>query len=165
MSKKQWYFAYGSNLDVERYEIRIEHSNYETKLVKLTGYSFKFNKDYGDTTRANIMLNPKGVVYGVIYSASNADFKELDKAEGAKYSCEDDGHYEKKQVTLVEYPTGKKISGKVIAYIACPCKILDDTPPPREYLDYIVNGGNYHGLNKSYIRKIKNLATKLGMKG
>tara|TARA_Y100001936_G_scaffold102306_1_gene100670 strand:+ start:3445 stop:4140 length:696 start_codon:yes stop_codon:yes gene_type:complete len=76
MASRQWYFAYGSNLDLKRYENRIKRAKeqgikidnyqaltendcnklkktYDAKPVKLLGYKFAFNKRVGEAKKAS----------------------------------------------------------------------------------------------------------------
>ena len=208
---KQWYFAYGSNLDLKRYESRIKRAKdqgikinyddrkltengcntlkktYDAKPVKLLGYKFPFNKRVGEAKKAsdksieamaerlvsgkksysnktkmstketsysNIVPHAKGVVYGVIYSCTDEDFKKLDRKEGVLI-----GEYERQSVTVVDIKTGKPIKDKVIAYVACSGRTTTHpTYPSDEYRDFIINGATQHGLPGKYITKIEELA-------
>ena len=211
MSRK-WYFAYGSNLDLDRYESRIKRAKdqgikidyddrtltengittlkniYDARPVKLLGYKFAFNKRVGKAKKAsdksieamaerlvsgknsssnktkqitkeisysNIIPYAKGVVYGVIYSCTDEDFKKLDRKEGVLI-----GEYERKSITVVDIKTGKPIKDKVIAYIACSGRTTTHpTYPSDEYCDFIINGATQHNLPGKYITKIEELAS------
>ena len=208
---RQWYFAYGSNLDLKRYESRIKRAKdqdikinyddgtltengcntlkeiYDARPVKLLGYKFAFNKRVGkakkasdksieamaerlvsgkksssnktkmstkETSYSNIVPHAKGVVYGVIYSCTDEDFKKLDRKEGVLI-----GEYERQSVTVVDIKTGKPIKDKVIAYVACSGRTTTHpTYPSDEYRDFIINGATQHGLPGKYITKIEELA-------
>ena len=208
---RQWYFAYGSNLDLKRYESRIKRAKdqgikidydygtltengcntlkeiYDARPVKLLGYKFAFNKRVGkakkasdksieamaerlvsgkqssykktkvstnETSYSNIVPHAKGVVYGVIYSCTDEDFKKLDRKEGVLI-----GEYERKTVTVVDIKTGKPIKDKVIAYVACSGKTTTHpTFPLQGYLDFIIYGAEQHGLPGKYITKIEELS-------
>ena len=211
MTRKQWYFAYGSNLDMKRYESRIKRAKdqgikidydygiltengcntlkeiYDAKPVKLLGYKFAFNKRVGKAKKAsdksieemaerlvsgknssnktkvstkeisysNIVPHTKGIVYGVIYSCTDEDFKKLDRKEGVLI-----GEYERQSVTVVDIKSGKPIKDKVIAYVACSGRTTTHlTYPSDEYRDFIIDGATQHGLPGKYITKIEELAS------
>ena len=208
---KQWYFAYGSNLDLDRYESRIKRAKdqgikinyddgiltengcntlkeiYDARTVKLLGYKFAFNKRVGkakkvsdksieamaerlvsgknssnktkvstkETSYSNIVPHAKGVVYGVIYSCTDEDFKKLDRKEGVLI-----GEYERKSVKVLDIKTGKPIKDKVIAYVACSGRTTSHpTYPSDEYRDFIIDGATQHDLPRKYITKIEDLAS------
>ena len=208
---RNWYFAYGSNLDLKRYDSRIKRAKdqgikidydvttltengcntlkkiYDARPVKLLGYKFAFNNKIGtkkkvteksieqmaeeivsgkkssskkikvstkETSYSNIVPHAKGVVYGVIYSCTDEDFKRLDRKEGVLI-----GEYERKSVTVVDIKTGKPIKDKVIAYVACSGRTTSHpTYPSDEYRDFIIDGATQHNLPGKYITKIEELA-------
>lgn len=62
-----WYFAYGSNLSTKQMENRIG-STRQAKRTRLVGYRLAFNKRGNDETgKANIVVDAKSTVWGVIY--------------------------------------------------------------------------------------------------
>lgn len=80
LESKILYFAYGSNLMIERLEHRvgkvIKISNYELKDYRLV---FDCGMDFGNF--ANIIESEGSVVYGVIYEMTYKQLKMLDRYE------------------------------------------------------------------------------------
>ena len=75
------YFAYGSNMNAERMEERgVEFSGRERAILE--GWILKFNTVASQNEGyANIVLDEKGIVEGILYEIQNHDLKKLDKYE------------------------------------------------------------------------------------
>ena len=83
-----WYFAYGSNLDIDQKELRTGMSRH-AEVCRLPGYRFVFNKRGSNGQRfANIVPDRSADVWGVAYLCNRADMEEMDKFEGVGA-----GHY------------------------------------------------------------------------
>ena len=186
MARKQWYFAYGSNLDLQRYESRIKRATdegikineeeyaelpendcetlkqiYHARPVTLSGYTLAFNKERdGKHKHAGKKIKT---------AFSNIMPHKTGKVHGVIYSCTDEDfeklddaegapdHYERKTVKVVDLKTKKPINGKVIAYIATEnMTTAKQLPPSDEYLDHIITGAKQHGLPTRYITSIDN---------
>jgi gamma-glutamylcyclotransferase (GGCT)/AIG2-like uncharacterized protein YtfP len=83
---KKLYFAYGSNLDINRLQDRIGKVEVVSKH-KLYGWRLVFNAGQGHLCFANLQMTPQftanDYVDGVIYSVSSKQLKQLDQYEGA----------------------------------------------------------------------------------
>jgi gamma-glutamylcyclotransferase len=142
-----WYFAYGSNLDVDRKKDRTGAIR-EARIAKLSGYRLAFNKrgTNGDVY-ANLLPNPTEEVYGVIYRCTLEALVELDYHEGVS-----SGHY-RQETVQVQTLDGQTLHA--IAYVANPQYIIPESPPSDEYLGHILRGARSHGLSPSVIRSIE----------
>lgn len=79
------YFAYGSNLDIERLIKRVGYvTSYKPFILK--DYKLAFNTGYGKRRTgvcfANIIASPGSSVEGMLYNMSERQFAELDRFEG-----------------------------------------------------------------------------------
>ena len=78
----KYYFAYGSNLDVEQMKIRCPDSELVGESV-LNGYKLAFtaeSKMWGGGV-ADIVVNNGSEVWGVLYKISDNDLTNLDRYE------------------------------------------------------------------------------------
>jgi gamma-glutamylcyclotransferase (GGCT)/AIG2-like uncharacterized protein YtfP len=96
MMADAWYFAYGSNLSVDRKQLRTGRIRKAIRC-QLPDYRLAFNKrgSHGDIY-ANIVHEPGQSVWGVIYLCNAAAMRELDRYEGVA-----GGHYERLTVEVV----------------------------------------------------------------
>ncbi len=147
MPNDLWYFAYGSNLDLERKQGRTGAIR-ESHLATLSGYRIAFNKkaSNGDNY-ANLMADPTEETLGVIYRCSSEAFEALDLFEGAAR-----GHYQRMEVQ-VRTLDGQNVSA--IAYIARPEVIIAETKPSEEYFGYIRRGARDHRFPANAIRALE----------
>jgi cation transport regulator ChaC len=78
MPNDLWYFAYGSNLDLERKQHRTGAIR-ESHLATLSGYRLAFNKkgSNGDFY-ANLFADPTEETLGVIYRCTSETLDTLD---------------------------------------------------------------------------------------
>jgi cation transport regulator ChaC len=150
MPSDRWYFAYGSNLLVEQIEARIG-CILQVIRSRLRGYCFGFtNRDESGQIYANIVPEPNGEVWGVVYLCDNEALEKMDSFEGVA-----DGCYRRIPVT-VELDSGERI--EAIAYISGDEFVSPPGKPSDEYLDRILSGARHRGLPEEHIRMIENLA-------
>lgn len=125
------YFAYGSNMDMNRLSERGISPITRHKGV-LKGWKLKFNKkaSAGDWSFANIEQSEEDSVEGLVFSIKESDLKLLDKFEGAPR------HY-RREILIVETHTE---TVKCVAYIAQPEHIVEGLLPTKEYMGFLLNG-------------------------
>ncbi len=146
MSKDTWYFAYGSNLSVDRKERRTGGIR-TVRLCRLPGYRLAFNKRSDDkTVKANIIDDESNEVWGVVYLCDEAAMTRMDKCEGV-----DGGHYRRQKIQVITAPEEMQIDA--VTYVAGEEFICPEGEPSNEYLDWILDGARKHGLPDSYIKK------------
>jgi len=97
---------------------------------------------------ANIVPNESSVVEGIIYKISDKSIANLDYYEGYP---ED---YQKHEM-LVESGDGELL--KCTVYIANPSKVREDLKPTKEYLSYLLQGGEF--LSENYLTNLKKIQT------
>jgi len=143
-----WYFAYGSNLDMDQKENRTGVIR-EARRARLDGYRIAFNKRGGDGTgKANIILDAARVVWGVVYLCNLAALTAMDKYEGV---C--GGHYYRKNV-CVQCDSGELL--EVVTYVAGETFIQSSLVPASDYLERIIRGARMHDLPQNYLHEIVN---------
>ena len=145
-----WYFAYGSNLEVEQKENRTG-SIREARRCRLPGYRLAFNKR-GKTGQnlANIVPNEAKEVWGAAYRCRPEALVQMDNFEGVGV-----GHYNK---VVVEVLTDSGDRLQAVTYIAGSSYICPEGHPSREYVDKIINGAKHHHLPAAYIEEIERLS-------
>jgi cation transport regulator ChaC len=149
-SEDNWYFAYGSNLNVDQKEFR---TGTIRKAVRchLKHYRLAFNKRSGASgVAANIMPQDGQIVWGVAYLCSAEALSKMDSWEGVA-----SGHYRRANVQV---QTGDGGTLNAIAYIAEDKYVTEESRPSDEYLQKIISGAQHHAFPQEYIEAIKRLA-------
>ena len=135
------YFAYGSNMNLERITGRSVNVKKREAAV-LEGYRLEFNKVASRNERegyANIVKDENGVVEGILYVISEEDLEKLDKEEACP------NHYRREKV-IVRLKDGREV--EAITYIANPERVRGGLKPTREYLNHLLAGREF--LSDSY---------------
>lgn len=134
---KKYYFAYGSNLDINRLQSRIG------KVVNLgrsflRGWTLVFNAGANMQCYANIIFtgNHLDVVEGVVYQLSARQIKILDGYEGAP------GLYTR----MIERYKGKDLQVYVSINPQYTQQQVKNILPSLEYLGYMMRGCEANGL-------------------
>ena len=145
-----WYFAYGSNLSIDRKQHRTDAIRQAIRC-RLPGYRLAFNKQHPVHNRcANIVADNDGVVWGVIYLCNAEAMRKLDRNEGVST-----GDYKRLPVAVVT-DAGEEIAA--VAYIAGERFVCNEGQPTQEYLDHVLVGAREHGLPEPYITAIQRIA-------
>ena len=150
MTEDTWYFAYGSNLSMDRKEKRTGCIR-EARVAHLPGYRLAFNKQgENGEVYANIMPADGDEVWGVIYRCNPEAMAKLDHCEGV-----DSGHYTREQVTAITR-SGDAVPAET--YIAGEGHLCEEGRPSDRYLNCILSGAKEHGLPADYIRRVEAIA-------
>jgi AIG2-like family len=140
------YLAYGSNLHPARIGARIG-SVRSLGSAQLPGWTLRFHKSSADGSgKCNLIADPMGVAYGVIYEIPITDKRRLDTIEGVG-----DGYVD----TSIELPA----FGQARVYLAEPSHINDRLTPYDWYLAFVVDGARHHRMPAAYIARINGTAT------
>jgi cation transport regulator ChaC len=127
MKNNDFYFAYGSNMNMSR---MIERNVLFDKMIsaKLYDYELRFNKiSKKQGAVANVMYNPGHIVEGILYRIK--DITLLDKPEGYPK------HYNRIKMNI------ENIDAWV--YVAQPEFIREGLSPKQEYLNHLLEGKEY----------------------
>lgn len=137
-NKKSLYFAYGSNLLIERLQNRVSCFGTVTvvKTFVLNNYNLVFNVKGG---YANIIPLNGSIVEGVLYELNETQIEELDKYEGC--------------YRRVYFKQG---NDRFISYICHPYFVEDKlTIPSLLYLNIIIDGAMANKLKFTYNKLVK----------
>ncbi|HNV97553.1 MAG TPA: gamma-glutamylcyclotransferase [bacterium] len=140
--KNIFYFAYGSNMDLERMTLRCGEKNFVGfSNSHLKDFKFYFyNRGY-----ANIKPQKSSIVYGALYKINKNCLDGLDKAEGYP-------NLYQRQIVKIINPIGN-FDAQV--YI-----VKNDNSigvPSQSYFDAVIKGAAQYGLPKNYIGEINDL--------
>ncbi len=132
------YFAYGYNMSTKRLKDRVGEIDVIGK-AKLKNYRLTFNKlsDNG-SGKANIEPKEGSSVAGVIFKLTEEQIDILDRWEKG---------YIRVKKSVVKFDNNTVI---VKIYIANQNKIQGDLKPKCEYLHYLKDGADEHGLSNQY---------------
>lgn len=142
------YFAYGSNMSMNRIQQRISNSQF-IGVYALNGYDLRFHKVGQDTSakcdafKTDIDLDR---VEGVLFEIDKDDLSRLDKIEGVGNG------YEKVDVTVI----GAN-NEKIIAFMYAATSINESLLPYDWYKRHVLEGAKSAGLSYSYIKKIEHI--------
>jgi gamma-glutamylcyclotransferase len=143
------YFAFGSNMLLERLEKRVPSARV-LGTATLGGYALRFNKLSKDGSgKANIVpsADPRAVVHGVLYHLDDDERPGLDKAEGLGNG------YQVRDLRVRR--DGAEAEEEVFAYVAAPGAIRDDLRPFQWYKNMVIEGATQNGLPDSYVRQLE----------
>ncbi|MGH8023450.1 MAG: gamma-glutamylcyclotransferase family protein, partial [Limisphaerales bacterium] len=145
------YFAYGSNMDETRMRKRCPSAQFMF-TARLSGFRLAFTR-YSTTNRcgaADIISEPHGAVWGVVYQIKDEDRAALDKAEGVAVRAY-------KPISVEVCPDGDDARRiKALTYVVV--KREDPHPKPSaEYKAMLVNGAKAWKLPADYIAELEKI--------
>ncbi len=144
------FFAYGSNMNTAQVRARCGSQPRALGPARLPGYRMAF---YGqskkwDGAQETLDREPAGEVWGVVYAL---DFGAAEKLDGFQDVRMDGAgayfHYPTEVVTA----SGEKL--EVVLYKKDQAE--EPGEPSREYLGFILEGAEEHGLPAAYIEQLK----------
>lgn len=145
-----YYFAYGSNMSVQRMKERgIEFT--ERIPAVLIGYRLEFNKIASRNPKegyANIVPDKNKKVEGALYEISDNCLLILDRYEGYPR------HYKREKVK-VQFNNGQEV--EAVTYIAQSDKVQTGLKPSRDYLDFLLAGKDV--LSEEYYNRFTEIET------
>ncbi len=146
LNQRIWYFAYGSNMDLNRMLTR-EAPFTQIKKGRVYGQRLVFNKiadGYPGYGYANIVPEHGFDVMGVLYEVNESGLMELDKNEGVSSN-----HYFRSQIEVL-LDDGSSI--EAVVYLAHPSRVKDGLFPTHSYMEHLYKGLNILGdEGKAYL--------------
>ena len=137
-AEQQKYFAYGSNMLVQRLQQRI-CSVVDQGSAWLDDYVWCCNKlGIDGTAKANLIDKPGARVFGVLYMINSSDWPLLDQIEGG---------YQRFEVDVC-------CAGKVHKAWTYISTLLTEKAAKATYRDYILQGAEEHCLPQEYIETV-----------
>lgn len=152
MSDQVWYFAYGSNLDPDRFRDRICDWS-ERKRAILGDYRLRFSGEVTSEGGGGAIIEeaPGDHVYGGVYRISRAQIETMDQVElGA--ATNPDRRGERAQLTL-RCPDGTL---EVEVYVVPRPKRY--RAPSDSYLGHIVKGLRAFGYGEDVVARVEAIA-------
>jgi len=144
-----WYFAFGSNLDLEQMSRRCPGSRtIGTAVLTDHRLTFPLYCDFWEGAVASVEPAPGRHVEGGLYELTDDDLAALDEYEDVE-----GGDYRRQRVTVYAADGQWRESW---TYIANP----DPTPPPGpspSYRDALIRGAHQHGLSRHYIDMLRQI--------
>ena len=145
-----YYFAYGSNMSVQRMNERGVVFTRRIPAV-LYGYRLEFNKLASKNPKegyANIIPDQSKKVEGALYEISDNSLERLDNYEG--YPT----HYERVKIRV---QLNDRQEVEAVAYIAQSTYVQTGLKPSRKYLNYLLAGEDV--LSDEYYNWLKETET------
>jgi gamma-glutamylcyclotransferase (GGCT)/AIG2-like uncharacterized protein YtfP len=144
--KKDFYFAYGSNLDINQMKKRCIADPKFLSIGYLPGHRLTFSQYFEPWGGgiANVVETPKSKVWGVIYELSREALEQLDAHEG--YYGEDSSDYTRTQHMTIT-PEGQRYLTWVYTLKR---KDVDFIPPSQRYMNIIKDAAKAFGFPESY---------------
>jgi len=148
----RWYFAYGSNLLIDR---KVERTGTirESIRCQLPAHRLAFNKCAAPKpgAYANVVPDESATVWGVAFLCDEVAVATLDSYEGVL-----GGHYRHEDVEVVT-EAGEAL--RALTYVAGDDYVCEECRPPQDYLRMVLVGARQHGLPGSYIEMIEALGS------
>lgn len=145
-----WYFAYGSNLSLDR---KVERTGAVRRVLRcrLPQHRLVFNKrpQRGEGACASIVRDPSSTVWGAAYLCDEQTVETLDRYEGVA-----GGHYRRETVAVV---TDDDQRLEALTYVAGEDHLCDGDLPRPEYLRLVIEGAKQHHLPEDYVRQVEAL--------
>lgn len=142
-TKPAYYFAYGSNMDMEQMRRRCPDAKCIDTAV-LHGWKFALD----EVGYATVVLEAGASVPGLLWMLTDADEAELDTYEGVRYNC-----YEK--VTLSVVPKRAYEPTQALVYVSL--RGANEGARVQGYLERIVHAAAHAGFGRSYLGMLKDL--------
>jgi gamma-glutamylcyclotransferase len=146
-----FYFAYGSNMAIQRFKARVP-SGETVGVAVLDGYQLAFHKRSFDGSAKCDVIETRAKedrVYGVVYEISADELPRLDLVEGKGFG------YERRSV---------RVTAQGGAPIFAECYFATDigaeTAPYSWYLYHVLTGAQQERLPAWYIAQIASVACK-----
>jgi gamma-glutamylcyclotransferase len=139
-----WYFAYGSNMHHSAFRERRGMRPSEVRVGRIRGYRLRFNlagRPAGKSAPANICIDPKAEVWGVLYKLTRRDLVRLDWTEGVP------GRGYKHLWIEAEDRDGRRVP--IVTYMAAGRP--QDGRPSLRYIGLLRDGARAHGLPDPWI--------------
>ncbi len=139
-----WYFAYGANMHDSAFRERRGMRPLDWRAGRIRGYRLRFNLEghpIGKAAPANICLDPKAEVWGVLYKLTRRDLVRLDSTEGVPGR--------RYRHLWVDAEDSERRGVKVVTYVAAGKEA--DGDPSLRYITLLRDGARAHGLPEHWI--------------
>ena len=144
------YFAYGSNMLLERLQQRCPSAQCEGIAIA-HGYEIEFSKISKDTSGKATLKNSndnEAGAYGVLFTLQGDDLTKLDRAEGLGFGYDRINDFSVRRLVDDELIKAK-------TYLAPPAYLDNGLLPFDWYLNLVVAGAKQNGLPSDYVRDLR----------
>ena len=145
-----WYFAYGSNMETATFRGRRGISFSRALPARASGWRIVFDKPPvvpGGGAVANIVTEPAGVVFGVLYEITSEDLTHVELTEGV---LSGNYHRVEMQAESLAAPTFATMAASVASDRHGPALV-----PTDRYMGCVIAGAEEHGLPAAYIAYLR----------
>jgi gamma-glutamylcyclotransferase len=141
------YFAYGSNMDEEHMRAHCPTARY-IDSARLDGHRLAFTRRSVVSGKgvADVVADPREVVWGVLYDLGDGDLEALDRKEG-------NGWAYARQHKNVTVPARRSVQSAIVYTVLA--KEPGEVPPSREYLELLTGAAERRGLPGEYVATLK----------
>ena len=151
--EKEYYFAYGSNMDEKQMAYRCPDA---VKVSKGYLYAYRFAIDQAGV--ATVIPDPRNYVEGIVWSVSKNDIRNLDLYEGVAVNC-----YRKDYPTVVlNDKAGTSI--EPLVYISCRPEWSRPSGTGSPYMRNILKAAARHHFRQDYMQLLAMYAETNTMK-
>lgn len=149
-----WYFAYGSNLQTATLCGRRGIAVQRAVPVRARGWRLVFDKPRlfpPDSSVANIVPDPDGVVIGVAFAISEQDHAHVELTEGVSFE-----NY--RRVELAVEPLAATLDGPASALSLSSERRDAALSPSTRYMALVIEGALEHGLPDEHLAFLRGVA-------
>lgn len=140
------YFAYGSNLHSGRMRFRVPEAR-SLGSARLPGARLVCNKLGRDgTAKANLVEDPSGLVWGVLWRIETRAWELLDRFEGG---------YARTEVRVETLDGSEHHASTYVSE-----RVMEQPVPSARYLRWLLDGAREHGLPADWIAHLNRLPTE-----
>lgn len=148
-----YYFAYGSNMDIDLLRKRIDNNNIVPEgYAKLESHRLIFPRAVG-----SVVPDENTYVYGCLYLLTKEEIKKLDVIEGYRKDRDKSKNSYNRERMEVITQNGKKISAEI--YIQTKNSDIN-SKPSKKYKQTLVKGASDCSLPDFYIANLENIETR-----
>ena len=150
----RFYFAYGSNLSLEKMNEKCTKPRV-LSIARLAGHRIEFYEHsvIWDGAVETLVPDAKSEVWGVLYELAVYAWDQLDNCEDVR--LDGTGEY-------FHYPVQVFDEEKTVVYadVYKKARLGEAKLPSTEYLDIIIQGAKEQGLPEDYIEILQNIVSK-----
>lgn len=152
-STKTYYFAYGSNMDIDLLRKRTDNNSIvPVSFAKLENHNLIFPRGVG-----SVIPNQEADIYGCLFLLTKEEIAKLDVVEGYREDRDkNENSYNREWIDVLS-PEGKVISAQI--YIQTNNSDIN-AKPSNSYKQTLVKGASDCSLPDFYKKKLENIETK-----
>lgn len=139
--KREYYFAYGSNMDEEQMAVRCPEARFVAPGF-LPIYRFAIDR----AGVATVIRDPASFVQGIVWSVTRNDIRNLDLYEGIDLNC-----YRKETLSVVLPNKEGGVFIEPLVYVSCRPEWDKPTGTGSEYMRRILASAAHYDFRPDYM--------------